>query len=483
MRKIVFIIAATLISISVSAQDYVSPVINCQGRTTTIDVRDFYGGQTYQDISKNAPIRSDSTLQLEGYRWIDRIHNMPEYLNVFYQIYGNMVNDVLQGKSNCLSDPNMAPIKTPNGQYCIDIHSINNTFNIPIPVDADAKQIGTLAATAIRDSVQIYYDEISCFMPYLFTCMSYDYPQAFWIGSKYRWGESYGYQYSYWTQGPKAGICKIDLEFQSYLMVKTESFDFRIDEFNSDSAVAHGVTVFNEAIDSILSNLPNTTRCAQLKYFNEWLTTHNCYSTALGTDSVPTIIWSPISALTGNVGPTGPVCEGYARAFKVLCDIVGIPNVLAVGNARLSLYQRGEDHMWNEVQMDDSLWYGVDVTWNDPVVAFYNTAKSGFETEKWLLVGKNDTINSLTFEQSHPNSIIYRTGNPDNWDFKYESFLTEKGYDISTVVLNPQAKTSELVKVYSITGTLLGTFNSIDEATRSTSPGLYIIGNRKILIK
>ena len=266
-------------------------------------------------------------------------------------------------------------------------------------------------------------------------------------------------------------------------MVKTESFDFRIDEFNSDSAVAHGVTVFNEAIDSILSNLPNTTRCAQLKYFNEWLTTHNCYSTALGTDSVPTIIWSPISALTGNVGPTGPVCEGYARAFKVLCDIVGIPNVLAVGNARFSLYQRGEDHMWNEVQMDDSLWYGVDVTWNDPVVAFYNTAKSGFETEKWLLVGKNDTINSLTFEQSHPNSIIYRTGNPDNWDFKYESFLTEKGYDISTVVLNPQAKTSELVKVYSITGTLLGTFNSIDEATRSTSPGLYIIGNRKILIK
>lgn len=52
------------------------------------------------------------------------------------------------------------------------------------------------------------------------------------------------------------------------------------------------------------------------------------------------------------------VCEGYARAFKYLCDMVNIPCELVLGIAEI-------DHMWNLVKVDNE-WYHIDVTWDDP---------------------------------------------------------------------------------------------------------------------
>lgn len=52
------------------------------------------------------------------------------------------------------------------------------------------------------------------------------------------------------------------------------------------------------------------------------------------------------------------VCEGYARAFKYLCDKVNIPCELVIGYTNM-------EHMWNIVQLDGN-WYHIDVTWDDP---------------------------------------------------------------------------------------------------------------------
>lgn len=52
------------------------------------------------------------------------------------------------------------------------------------------------------------------------------------------------------------------------------------------------------------------------------------------------------------------VCEGYAKAFKLLCDRFNLDCMLIVGNA-------GGGHMWNYVRMEDDNWYLVDVTWDD----------------------------------------------------------------------------------------------------------------------
>ena len=79
------------------------------------------------------------------------------------------------------------------------------------------------------------------------------------------------------------------------------------------------------------------------------------------------------------------VCEGYANAFKLLCDKFGVPAVHVKGTAVTGGQSGG--HSWNYVKLDDNCWYGVDSTWNDgnPVEYTYfaigsNTFVSGGKT-------------------------------------------------------------------------------------------------------
>ncbi len=66
------------------------------------------------------------------------------------------------------------------------------------------------------------------------------------------------------------------------------------------------------------------------------------------------------------------LCEGYARAFKLICNTVGIECDLIVGRAD------GVAHMWNTVNIDGMHNY-VDVTWNDQnsnTYAYFNITDS-----------------------------------------------------------------------------------------------------------
>ena len=94
--------------------------------------------------------------------------------------------------------------------------------------------------------------------------------------------------------------------------------------------------------------------------------------------------------------------------MKVLCDKAGIDCVLVDGHAIDEPDSAGEAHMWNYVKIDGT-WYAVDATWNDPVVDGASGKESGYESEKYLLVGSNTTIEEQTFINSHPveNSIGY----------------------------------------------------------------------------
>ena len=74
------------------------------------------------------------------------------------------------------------------------------------------------------------------------------------------------------------------------------------------------------------------------------------------------------------------VCDGYAKALKLLCDREQIPCIIVAGKA----IQNGnsEPHAWNYVQMEDGAWYGLDITWDD----VGHTA-----TENYFLVGADDS--------------------------------------------------------------------------------------------
>ena len=84
------------------------------------------------------------------------------------------------------------------------------------------------------------------------------------------------------------------------------------------------------------------------------------------------------------------VCEGYAHAFKLLCDKYGIACVSIVGTGHTD--EGSEAHMWNAVRLNGA-WYAVDTTWNDqPEEASRNA---------FLLVGAETESFGRTYAQSH----------------------------------------------------------------------------------
>ncbi len=135
----------------------------------------------------------------------------------------------------------------------------------------------------------------------------------------------------------------------------------------------------------------------QLLYVHDWLTTNNAYNSAAfasgNTDDF--LPYTPLSALT-NVSQ--PVCQGYATAFKMICDELGISCLVVSGEALGSVWGR---HAWNEVRLNGK-WYAVDVTFDDPTTPGISSNKSGNERCDYFLVGSDTKVNgSSTFSSNH----------------------------------------------------------------------------------
>lgn len=80
------------------------------------------------------------------------------------------------------------------------------------------------------------------------------------------------------------------------------------------------------------------------------------------------------------------VCEGYARAYKLILDDLGIPCIIACGTATNSEGDT-ESHAWNYVQVDGN-WYAIDVTWDDPVISGTGTVSDNIKY-RYFLVGSD----------------------------------------------------------------------------------------------
>lgn len=143
------------------------------------------------------------------------------------------------------------------------------------------------------------------------------------------------------------------------------------------------------------------------------------------------------------------VCAGYAQAFEMMCNGVGV-DCIAVTS---------DDHEWNKVRINDS-WYNVDCTWADQSTidyeyfersdAVYDADLAGYasshaEESYWneylpactldsgatysdpgtlptitqqtaqpqISVTANNNVNYVTITSSTPNAIIYYTINGD----------------------------------------------------------------------
>ena len=241
-----------------------------------------------------------------------------------------------------------------------------------------------------------------------------DHPEMFWFsgegrlkigGKKTSSGgkTTYDYVIYYVTHShsdPDSSFKNFDVRDSHYLKASDIKSDIVQRDYNVDK-ILDIAAVTNDPVDQIIR-------------INDWLTKHNEYNSyvANGNDSrAPKSTWKCTSALDGRIGTDGPVCEAYARAFKVLCDRLDIPCVLVDGNA--ASYPGGEPgpHMWNYVYLEqEGKWYAVDVTWNDPYDPSEPGALSGYEGEDWLFLGADAIVgpDNWTFIDSHPvkNSVF-----------------------------------------------------------------------------
>ena len=219
-----------------------------------------------------------------------------------------------------------------------------------------------------------------------------DHPEVFWLNGGYTISCS-----------PEAtgGRCTLTL----LLKLKNETETIRHTGYSSGSQIREAIRKRDALVTAILSNLsPTASTYEKLFFFNDLLTKTNEYNTASDFDilngNIPSDSRECMAALDGRIGQSGPICESYSRAFKVLCDTEAIPCVLV----------DGANHMWNYVQVG-SFWYAVDVTWNDPSNPYFSGAVSGMESTDYFLVGANTRIERQSFLSTHPvQNQVYEQG-------------------------------------------------------------------------
>jgi hypothetical protein len=482
MKKITGLLLLVFACLTVQGQTVTSDLIQGETLEGSFDARKT---AKLTDVAKQGQfaLRSPSArvAHLEGFRWIDRINNLPQYFKVFYDTYGEKVDGVLNGEENWLSDPTLGFHKMSDDSYSIDLTTFEGNLDFEFPADATKEQIAEYARNAVSAVCNNFWKEFNVFMPYLCMSLTYDYAKAFWLSSYFRWSTTWSYQYSY----SSAGTGSIEYTQVMYFGLKAANYDYRHEDFRTQELVSSAVGEYKAKVKEIADGCPDDSRLSQILYFNNWLTKHNSYNSDFGhVDHLPTIVYSPLSALRGSTGSRGPVCESYSRAFKVLCEEKGIPCVISIGFAKNSKEADGEAHMWNEVQMGNTKWYAVDVTWNDPTGSG-NEAVSGAERDFWILLGKKDMVgDNFTFEESHPANYTWADveDKKDLWDVSFLSLIEDYNYATGVESVKRQAQPSSF-RVFTLSGQYLGTFASPDELRRHARPGqLLMVNNRPCVV-
>ena len=112
---------------------------------------------------------------------------------------------------------------------------------------------------------------------------------------------------------------------------------------------------FNIAVASVLKNLPSGNDFEREEYINNYIIDNCRYDDAAAENND---VQGNENDAYGALVDGKAVCEGYARAFQLLCNKANIDCVLLSGIAD------SDNHAWNGVKIGGD-WYQIDVTWDD----------------------------------------------------------------------------------------------------------------------
>ena len=238
----------------------------------------------------------------------------------------------------------------------------------------------------------------------------YDYPEAFWLGSC-----SYTVSYQ-----PSSNAYKNGEPVVCYL----RSIKVKPNERYSGAGDPAEIAAFQQAVEQTATEIKETfsdqpDRYEQVLAIHDYLCIHVSYKENSYAHTAAGVFLKNREV----------VCEGYAKAFKILCGRFGIPAVLIPGGALKSNGTR-EGHMWNYVQMEDGFWYMLDTTWDD---------QKTYISRKYFLSGgeeKGFTGNTIAVERQE----LYTNFSKSEYSVNFAlPVLSDQGYSARHSSANPHA--------------------------------------------
>ena len=225
-----------------------------------------------------------------------------------------------------------------------------------------------------------------------------DYPEYFWMG-----GYKNTVSYSYDSNGYYPTTVTV-----TFNVGNTETADYA-----SFAYVKAAYNAMQEAINTF--TVTGSSRYEKVKSIHDKICNTNSYDHSFASP----MAHHPTGYFLNNIS----VCEGYAEAFKLICDREGIPCIIVTGTGRTN--NNTEAHEWNEVQMDDGKWYGVDVTWDDQTEddvspkIYYDFFLVGSGSKSSSAFGSLVWSTSHQPNGTHLNGTSFRLNYPTLADTKY----------------------------------------------------------------
>lgn len=168
--------------------------------------------------------------------------------------------------------------------------------------------------------------------------------------------------------------------------------NYFVSGFSSKADVDLAVSKVEDACDKIIATVSGSTY-EKVKSVHNYLVDNLSYDQTYSKDN----IYNIYGALVNNVA----VCEGYAESMQYIMQKLGIECLYVVG---IGTDQNGgtENHAWNYISINEK-WYGLDVTWDDPIIIGSGTVGADIRY-KYFLRG------SSFFAQYHQEYFDVRSG-------------------------------------------------------------------------
>ena len=241
---------------------------------------------------------------------------------------------------------------------------------------------------------------------YAYAAFDYDHPEIFWLAVN-------SFNFKIFSIGTGAGVSRIYIEF-----------DHAEDE--NYTIYGHDLDLIETESDEMMANVNDLVAAARaetdiydrIAVINDWLSNFNYYNRFVSRNrksDASDKAYESVSAFIEQTWLTSsfdfgdreaPVCEAYSRAFKMVCDRIGLPCILVIGDG----------HMWNYVQNEDGVWYAVDTTWDDPCRddEYVNRITPDDAIHRYILVGRDTVVpyETKTFQEDghHPNGTYWIGG-------------------------------------------------------------------------